>query len=326
MSESRISVVVLTHNRMAQLVDTLMQLRALSECPPVIVADNASTDDTVRMAAMLFPEIAIVQCGANLGAAGRNLAVDCVRTDYVAFCDDDTWWKPGSLAHAVRLLDAYPQVGILNARIEVGAAGDTDPVSTVMQMSPLDASGLPGPSLVGFMAGASVMRTSVFRQMGGYDARYFIGGEEERMALDVLAAGYAIVYCAACTIAHHPSPLRDSALRRRMLARNAAWTAWQRLPVSDAWRATARAFDCFRRERTFWRDGIALLSGLQWALRERKRVPDRVAAMRAAVAAHEALAAHAALEEENAAAATVNCDARSPRRESSRSELPQRQV
>jgi GT2 family glycosyltransferase len=304
MPESRISVVVLTHNRMAQLVDTLTRLRALPERPPIIVADNGSADDTVRMAALLFPDVTIVQCGANLGAAGRNLAVNRARTDYVAFCDDDTWWQPGSLARAVRLLDAYPRVGILNARIEVGVDGATDPVSTVMRMSPLDATGLPGPSLVGYMAGASVMRTSVFRQMGGYDARYFIGGEEERMALDVLAAGHAIVYCPACTISHHPSPLRDSALRRRMLARNAAWTAWQRLPVMDALRATARAFGCFRNEGTLWRDGFALLRGLKWTLRERRCVPDRVVAMLDA----------------------VRLDARAPRRESSRSELPQRQV
>ncbi|GAB7522534.1 glycosyltransferase family 2 protein [Paraburkholderia sp. 2C] len=303
-AESRISVVVLTHNRMAQLIETLMRLRALPERPPIVIADNGSTDETVRMAGMLFPDITIVQCGANLGAAGRNLAVACVRTDYVAFCDDDTWWKPGSLAHAVRLLDAYPHVGILNARIEVGVAGETDAVSTVMQMSPLDATGLPGPSLVGYMAGASVMRTSVFHQTGGYDTRYFIGGEEERLALDVLAAGHAIVYCAACTIAHHPSPLRDSALRRRMLARNAAWTAWQRLPVIHALRATVRAFECFRKEGSLRRDGVDLLRGLRWALRERRCVPDRVAAMLAA----------------------VRLDARAPRRESPRSELPQRQV
>ncbi|MDQ7978879.1 glycosyltransferase [Paraburkholderia sp. SARCC-3016] len=304
MSEPRISVVVLTYNRMAQLIDTLLRLRALPERPPIVVADNGSSDDTVRMVAMLFPDITIVQCGGNLGAAGRNLAVDCVRTDYVAFCDDDTWWKPGSLAHAVRLLDAYPRVGILNARIEVGEARETDPISVLMQHSPLDATGLPGPSLVGYMAGASVMRTAVFRQIGGYDARYFIGGEEERVALDVLAAGHAIVYCAACAIAHHPSPLRDSALRRRMLARNAAWTAWQRLAVSDACRATARAIECFRKEGTLWQDGFALLRGLRWALRERRRIPERVAAM----------------------LAEVRLDVRAPRRESSRSELPQRQV
>lgn len=227
MSESRVSVVVLTHNHMAQLADTLMRLHALPERPPLIVADNGSTDDTVRMVGMLLPDITIVQCGANVGAASRNVAVDRLRAHRVRRVLRRRHMVEARLfAHTVRLLDAYPQTGILNARIEVGAAGDTGPVSTVMQRSPLDAAGLPGLSLVGYMAGASVMRTSVFREVGGYDARYFIGGEEQRMALDVLAAGHTIGYCAACTNAHQPSPLRDSALRRRMLARNAAWTSW----------------------------------------------------------------------------------------------------
>ncbi|MFC0398762.1 glycosyltransferase family 2 protein [Paraburkholderia rhizosphaerae] len=276
MSDPRITVVVLTHNRIAQLIDTLMHLRALAEHPPIIVADNASSDGTATMIELLFPDVLLVRCGSNMGAAGRNRAVAFVQTPYVAFCDDDTWWTPGSLDHAVAVLDAYPRVGILNARIEVGERRDTDPVCASMQNSPLDSDGLPGPSLIGYMAGACVMRTSVFRSTRGYDPRFFIGGEEERVALDVLAAGHAIVYCAALGIAHHPSPMRDSALRRRLLARNAAWTAWQRLPPGEALRTTARAFNCFRREKRFWRDSIALLRGLAWAIRERRRVPDHV--------------------------------------------------
>ena len=222
---SRISVVVLTHNRAASVRETLCRLRALPECPRIVVADNASTDDTVPMIGHAFPGVCLVQCGSNSGAAGRNQAVACVDTEYVAFCDDDTWWEPGSLAHAVHVFDESPRVAVLNARIAVGVSGDTDPVCDVMRHSPLDSAGLPGPELVGYMAGASVFRTAVFREAGGYAPRLFLGGEEELLALDVLARGHAIVYCDSLTVAHHPSTARDSALRRRLLARNAAWIA-----------------------------------------------------------------------------------------------------
>ena len=284
---SRITLVVLTHNRATQLMATLRRLRALPEYPQIVVADNASTDETVRMADLAFPDVRIVQCGRNMGAAGRNRAVACVDTEYVAFCDDDTWWEPGSLAEAVRILDASPQVGVLNARIEVGDAGETDPTCIVMRHSPLDSHGLPGPSLVGHMAGASVFRTALFRDAGGYDARLFIGGEEELLALDVLAQGHAIVYCEALTVAHHPSAARDSALRRRMLARNAAWVAWLRLPLSDALTRTVHALSIFNREGTLLHDGAQLLLGLRWALRERRLVPHQVLSMLREVELHE---------------------------------------
>ncbi|MEM5383047.1 glycosyltransferase [Paraburkholderia phymatum] len=284
---SRISVVVLTHNRASRLLDTLRRLRALPERPPIVVADNASTDETVLMVDLTYPDVHIVQCEGNMGAAGRNRAVEWVDTEYVAFCDDDTWWEPGSLEQAVQLLDAHTEIGVLNARIEVGESGDTDATCLLMQHSPLDSGSLPGPSLIGYMAGACVFRTAVFREAGGYDARLFIGGEEELVALDVLANGHAIVYRDALLVRHHPSPARDSALRRRTLARNAAWIGWMRLPVAEALTRTLRAFSIFRRERTLWHDGCAMLRGLRWALRERKRLPDSVLAMRRVVQRRE---------------------------------------
>ncbi|HVE05786.1 MAG TPA: glycosyltransferase [Paraburkholderia sp.] len=311
MSNPRISVVVLTHNRIAQLIETLSCLQALPERPPIVVADNASSDGTVRIVDLLFPGVRVVQCATNLGAAGRNRGVACVQTDYVAFCDDDTCWQPGALAEAVRVLDASPQIGIVNARVAVGTDGADDPTCAQMAHSPLDAAGLPGPSLVGYMAGACVMRTALFRALGGYDARLFIGGEEQRFALDVLTARRAIVYCASIVTVHRPSPVRDSPLRRRMLARNAAWTAWQRLPLYAALTASAQAFACFYRERTLCRDGLALLRGLVWALRERHVVPLRVLALRAEVQrAERRRARHAAADSVhgNAARGTVSPD------------------
>ncbi|GJH04543.1 glycosyltransferase family 2 protein [Paraburkholderia terrae] len=226
-----------------------------------------------------FPRVRIVQCGTNMGAAGRNQAVTCVDTEYVAFCDDDTWWEPDSLSKAVHILDASPRVGVLNARIAVGESGETDPTCVTMMHSPLVSAGLPGPSLVGYMAGASAFRTAVFRQAGGYDPRLFIGGEEELLALDVIERGHAIVYCDSLTIAHHPSPARDSALRRRLLARNAAWIAWLRLPLGVAIARTFGALLAFRRERTLLADGKAMLHGLGWAIGERRRVSARVLSM-----------------------------------------------
>jgi GT2 family glycosyltransferase len=284
---TRISVVVLTHNRAASVRETLCRLRALPECPRIVVADNASTDDTVPMIGHAFPGVRVIQCGGNCGAAGRNQAVACVDTAYVAFCDDDTWWEPGSLAQAVRILDTSPRVAVLNARIVVGASGETDPVCEVMRHSPLDSAGLPGPALVGYMAGASVFRTAVFREAGGYEPRLFIGGEETLLALDVLARGHAIVYCDSLTVAHHPSTVRDSALRRRLLARNAAWSAWLRLPAGLAIRRTLDALLAFRREGTLLDDGKAMLHAIGWAIRERKRVSRRVLSMLREVERHE---------------------------------------
>jgi GT2 family glycosyltransferase len=286
----RISVVVLTHNRMPEVVRTVERLLDLPEKPPVIVADNGSVDSTVAELKRRFPEVSVVECGANLGAAGRNRAAMLATTDYLAFSDDDTRWEPGSLAEAVRVLDAAPEVAVLSGKVLVGEARQLDATCMRMRGSPLARSGLPGPSLVGYMAGACVFRAAVFRQVGGYEPQLFIGGEEELVALDVLNAGHAIVYCDTVVTTHDPSPSRDAALRRLLLARNAALVAWLRLPFTEALAATWRAFALFLSEGNRWR-GLAsasasrhrmieLVHDIGWAIGRRRAVDAHVIRMR----------------------------------------------
>ncbi|WP_409079812.1 glycosyltransferase family 2 protein [Pusillimonas sp. SM2304] len=232
---------MLTHNRSEELCRSLAHLLALPEQPLVIVVDNASTDDTLDCVSARFPQARLVRAERNLGAAGRNLGVEHVRTPYVAFSDDDTWWAPGSLHTAADLLDGHPDIAVLNACIAVGPEARPDPACTAMASSPLEAVAGVGPRLTGFMAGAAVMRTSAFIRAGGYWRAFFIGGEEALLALDILDANGLIVYAPALQMHHWPSKARDDGLRRRLIARNGIWTAWLRLPWRLAWRRTLQA-------------------------------------------------------------------------------------
>lgn len=101
---ARVSVVVLTFNRADQVLDTLARLAALPDRIDIVVVDNASSDDTAERIRQAFPFVELVIAPANMGAAGRNLGVARVRTEYVAFCDDDTWWDAGSLTRAADIL------------------------------------------------------------------------------------------------------------------------------------------------------------------------------------------------------------------------------
>lgn len=276
-----ISIVVLTHNRCDTLCRTLHQLQALPERPRIAVVDNASTDGTAAMVRDMFPNITCLQSATNLGAAGRNVGAQWVanvaRTPYVAFCDDDCWWAAGSLTRACAMLDASPDVASLTARILVGPDQREDPASTQMARSPLPSTDLPGRAILGFMAGASAFRVDPFLAAGGYDARFFIGGEEEALALRLASQGWLMVYAPELVVHHHPSPMRDTRGRRSLLARNAVWTAWLYLPAPMAMLATARAMPALARHLDFagW---LELAQGMQWVMRERRVVDDRVVA------------------------------------------------
>lgn len=282
--DPRCSIVVLTHNRVDELDRTLTRLRALPERPRLVVVDNGSTDDTARRVRSRFPEATLIRCERNLGAAGRNAGVAEVRSPYVAFCDDDTWWEPGALAKAADLLDAHPAVGAISARVLVGDGDELDPSCARMAESPLDATGLPGPALIAFMAGAAVMRVDAYRQAGGYEPRLFLGAEETLMALDLATLGWHMVYAADVVTHHYPSPTgRDPAGRRIVTLRNRVWIAWMRFPWSRAARETAAVL---REARAMGLTGPSLqqaLAGMPWALARRRVVPRRVESMRARV-------------------------------------------
>src|ERR1700691_1759572 len=65
---------------------------------------TGTADGTAAAVRRAHPDILLIAARRNLGAVGRNLAVRRVSTPYVAFCDDDTWWEPGSLPLAADVL------------------------------------------------------------------------------------------------------------------------------------------------------------------------------------------------------------------------------
>ncbi|GAA5236940.1 glycosyltransferase [Verticiella sediminum] len=285
MNEPRISAVVLTYNRRREVLATLEHLQAALDAAPTIVVDNGSTDGTVDAIARRFPEVELVRAPANLGAAGRNLGVARVRTRYVAFGDDDTQWEAGALERAADILDAAPQVAVLSGQVLVGPDGRVDPTCTAMTHSPLGTTAH-GPRLLGFLAGACVMRTAVYRAVGGYWPRFFIGGEEQLMALDIVALGWDIVYADTLRSRHFPSNARDAGQRRRLLARNAIWTAWLRLPVRDAFARSTTILRETGNAGSAMRTAAAALLGMPHVLRHRRVLPARCLHMYEQLAQH----------------------------------------
>src|SRR3954447_17132804 len=100
MVDSRVGVVVITHQRCAEALAAVGRLVELPERPPVVLVDNGSTDGTADAVRARCPSVDVVALPRNLGAVGRNVGVRRLTTPYVAFCDDDTWWDPGALRRA----------------------------------------------------------------------------------------------------------------------------------------------------------------------------------------------------------------------------------
>ena len=273
----RVSIVVLTFNRRDELLRSLSHLARIDESVRVVVVDNASTDDTAAAVARHHPRIEIVRLPCNVGAAGRNAGARACTTPYIAFCDDDTWWLPESIALAADTLDRHPTLAAVTAHVLVGEARREDPTNVRMAASPLpNTLGVRGTELLGLLGGACMMRREAFLAVGGYDARLFLGGEETLLATDLMSAGWRMAYVPEAIVCHYPSDARDVVARRRLACRNALWFAWLRRPWRRALKATRDWWTQSRREANLWRNVTDALSGLPWIIPARRQVPPPV--------------------------------------------------
>lgn len=127
MSVRRVLVAVVTYNS-ASLLDGLVESlpEGLGDLDwELVIADNASTDDTVAVAARVAPRARIVEVGRNAGyAAGINAAVAAARGEYdaVLVLNPDVRLDAGCVPRLALTLDE-PGVGIAVPRLRDGSGG-----------------------------------------------------------------------------------------------------------------------------------------------------------------------------------------------------------
>ncbi|MBY4127593.1 glycosyltransferase [Rhodococcus fascians] len=274
-----VTVVVITHNRCAELRRTLQHMTTLPDSAPIIVVDNGSEDGTAEMVRSTFPSVTLLAYEDNLGAIGRNRAVDLVDTEFVAFCDDDTRWQPGALSIGAGLLSRYPSLGSVTGKCLVAPSLEEDPITPEFRESPIPGpSWLPGPALLGVMAGLTMFRVRAFRDVGGFCEKMWLGGEEELLALDLAAAGWWMVWEESMVIHHEPSVSRARVRRRQLGIRNTLWTLWLRRPVRSAIRRSRVVLASAPKDLKTVAAVLEALRSTLWVLRHRRVVPSEVEA------------------------------------------------
>jgi GT2 family glycosyltransferase len=84
----------------------------------VIVVDNASCDDSVRMVRSEFPEVQLIASDTNLGfPKAVNQAIPLCKGDFVLFLNPDTVVQPGTLEKSVNFLQKHAEFGVLGCKL-----------------------------------------------------------------------------------------------------------------------------------------------------------------------------------------------------------------
>ena len=115
MNIPKVSVIIPAYNAMSYLPETLETVFNQSfKDFEVVVVNDGSTDNIEEWISQISdPRVKLVS-QANLGVSeARNNGIAKSQGEYIAFLDTDDLWKSTKLARQVRVLDNYPEVGLV---------------------------------------------------------------------------------------------------------------------------------------------------------------------------------------------------------------------
>ena len=193
------AVVILNYNTRDYLSKFLPGL--LASCQDldaqVIVADNASQDDSVNLMKTVFPDVRFIQLDQNYGfTGGYNRALAQIEADYYVLINSDIevprdWLKP-----LVEWMDSHPACGACGPKLlsynqrdtfeYAGAAGGLIDRfgypfcrGRIMQKVETDYGQYDQATNVLWVSGACLMvRAGLWKELGGLDDRFFAHMEE----------------------------------------------------------------------------------------------------------------------------------------------------
>jgi GT2 family glycosyltransferase len=234
----RLSVVVLTRNRVALLRQTLQSVLAqqLTECE-VLVVDNGSDDSTATVVRQEFPSVQVIELGENTGIRGRNVGFRAARAPLILSLDDDIELDdPGTLLRLVQRFASQADLGALSLKIcedealeEFAAHHWWHPPAR----ESAQASEFPTEHI---NEAAVAFRAEALARCGYYYEDLFWGGEEWDLVLGMIDAGYDVRYfpVAVRHLAPRGSLNEKADPRHVLLVRNRCWIALRRLPLLSA--------------------------------------------------------------------------------------------
>ncbi len=219
---AKIAIVILNWNGRKHLEQFLPSvLRSTYPGREIIVADNASTDDSISFLQEHFPSVRIIFLSRNYGfAQGYNEALKQVKTEYYVLLNSDVEVEPGWIEPIIELMDSDPLIAACQPKIRMytnktlfeyaGAAGGwLDQFGypfargRIFDVCEPDIGQYDNAEPVFWASGAAMfVRAELYHEQGGLDPYFFAHQEEIDLCWRWQLAGYKILICPASVVYH----------------------------------------------------------------------------------------------------------------------------
>lgn len=212
-----LTVVVVSYNTKELTLKALETLYANTHrtAMRVVLLDNDSHDGSADAVAEAFPQVELIRNPDNIGfARANNQVAEASETEWLLLLNPDTETYPNAIDNLLDFAKAHPKAGITGGRT-VFPDGSLNAASCWQKMTPWSlfcmASGLsylfPNTTLfnpegmgswkrdsvrqVDIVVGCFLMiPTALWKQLGGFNTKYWMYGEEADLCLRAARLGY----------------------------------------------------------------------------------------------------------------------------------------
>lgn len=217
----KLAIVILNWNGAHMMRKYLPVVLKNSPEATVIVADNASTDDSLEMLAKEFPEVKTIVLDRNYGfAGGYNKALAQVEAEYYLLLNSDVDVPEGWLTPLLHFMDNHPEAAACQPKLHAindreefeyaGAAGGyIDKYGypfcrgRIFNTVEKDNGQYDGNTEILWATGACMMvRAKDYWDAGALDDRFFAHNEEIDLCWRIRLLGRKI-YCVTDSVAYH---------------------------------------------------------------------------------------------------------------------------
>jgi GT2 family glycosyltransferase len=217
-----VAIVILNYNGKKHLENFLPSvLQSTYTNKRVIVADNASTDDSVAFVTETFTNVEMMINQQNDGfAGGYNWALSHIKADYYVLLNSDVSVTTGWIDPIIQLMESDDQIAACQPKLlsyfnphlfeYAGAAGgfiDTlgYPFSRgrIFDICEPDQGQYNQVKPIFWASGAALfVRANMYHQLGGLDSSFFAHQEEIDLCWRMQLAGYKVMSCPESIVYH----------------------------------------------------------------------------------------------------------------------------